>query len=80
MVQLRSKVVAMTAARMSHMTVSPKKLARTTGTTVCFVAQLRVAHRDVDGDYNAKSVTHRFDSSGYTTNVSLEAGDTTADE
>jgi hypothetical protein len=26
------------------------------------------------GDYTAKSVMHRFDSSGYATSVSLEAG------
>lgn len=30
---------------------------------------------DVDGTYNAKSVTHTFDSSGYRTSVALEAGE-----
>jgi uncharacterized protein len=34
---------------------------------------------DVDGKYTAKSVAHKFDSSGYTTSVSLEAGDSEAD-
>lgn len=31
-------------------------------------------HPDADGTYNAKSVTHAFTSSGYTTSVSLEVG------
>jgi hypothetical protein len=35
---------------------------------------------DVDGTYNAKSVTHTFDSSGYRTSVALEAlGDSESD-
>jgi hypothetical protein len=39
------------------------------------IVTLAEFHPDVDGDYNAKSVSHTFDAGGYHTSVTLEAGE-----